>query len=272
MHPSLRRADTRSRTLRPAFAKALTVAALAAGSSHAIFGIGGHYGPALGFEVESTEGTVAGSGSNAIQLNSGSVEGLTGFGVKLWIDMLPFIDLEATGWTQFGTYSVDILTPNGNGGTTTTPVEFDFGAPLVPTEPVFARMGGDLAVLYPFLKFPPAISLIKVYGGGGITFGAATAVLSADFAEGALEKARNSGDFDPATSDEAAVAEILAEAIVEEGFSFGMGGFVQVGAKAKPPVVPIAAYLDLKYHFLGFMPDEASGSGLTLELGGALAF
>jgi hypothetical protein len=51
-----------------------------------------------------------------------------------------------------------------------------------------------------------------------------------------------------------------------------MGGFVQLGAKAKPPVIPVAVYLDLKYHFLGFMPKEASSSALTLELGGALAF
>jgi hypothetical protein len=197
---------------------------------------------------------------------------LQGFGAKIWIDALPFIDIQASGNVQFATYDAD-LTISGGTGDTTIPLEFNLG-PLFPKgKPPFGRIYGDLAVLYPFLKLPPALTLVKIYGGGGITYGVATEVLSADFAKGALDA---DSSFNPGagTLEEASAqaTAIIVDAIKDKGFVSGMGGFVQVGAQAKPPVIPIAVYLDFKYQFLGFNPDLVGGSGLTMELGAALAF
>ena len=44
------------------------------------------------------------------------------------------------------------------------------------------------------------------------------------------------------------------------------------GAKAKAPIVPLAVFVDFKYHFLSSMPSSVDGNSLTMELGGALAF
>jgi hypothetical protein len=40
----------------------------------------------------------------------------------------------------------------------------------------------------------------------------------------------------------------------------------------KPPVIPIAAFADIKYHFLSTMPSAVDANSLTMELGAALAF
>ncbi len=235
--------------------------------SHAIFGIGGHWAPALGLEVKGDSGSI---NQNAnIRLDEQGTSGLKGFGVKLWIDAFPLVDIQLSGNVQFSTYGANVIVPTGSGDTT-VPLEFNLG-PLFPkAKPPFGRIFGDIAVLYPFLKFPPMVSLIKLYGGGGLTYGVATEVMNSKFAKSAMDKAV-AGGFNPATATPTAVAQVLADDITNAGLKSGMGGFLQLGAQAKPPVIPIAVYLDFKYHFLSFNPDAVSG-GLTMELGGALAF
>lgn len=245
-----------------------TTAMVALGSvlpSHAIFGIGGHWAPAPTLSVKKGEGIIAGSGAQAITLQTGESDPLQGFGVKLWIDALPFVDIEAASNVQFGTYDVAFTLPGNN----TYDLEFDLGVPLAPSKPAFVRIHNDISVLYPFLKFPPAISIAKIYGGAGMSYGLATEVMSTDFAKKALEKA---GNINPATASEEEVSKALADAIVDEGLQMGVGFYLQVGAKVKPPIVPIAIYADAKYQFFSMMPDAVDGPSVTLELGGALAF
>ena len=50
-----------------------------------------------------------------------------------------------------------------------------------------------------------------------------------------------------------------------------VGGHVLVGATAKLPVIPIAVYIDGKYHLGGGLPDAVS-PGFTIQMGGGLAF
>jgi len=245
----------------------LAFVGLLAMQSHAIFGIGGHWAPALGFEVKGNKDTIASGVGNTILLDEKGLSGLQGFGAKIWIDALPFIDLQLSGNMQFGYYDVNLITPGD-----TSALKFDLKMPLLQGKPFFARAYGDAAILYPFLKFPPGISILKVYGGGGLTYGVATEILSSKLAKSALTQAATDGKFDPNTNGADVVGPLLVDAIKNKGFKTGMGGFVQLGAQAKPPIIPIAVYLDFKYHFLGFSPDLASGSGLTMELGGALAF
>ncbi len=239
--------------------------------SHAIFGIGGQWAPAPTLSVKAASGAVASHGADSIILNNGKSDALNGFGVKLWVDFLPLVDLEFTSNVQFATYKSSFLFPNGSGGNTTVPLSFDLGFPMAPSTPVFARWHNDLAVLYPFLKLPPVVNLVKVYGGGGLSYGMATPVLTASFAKEAMTKAKASGKLTE-TSSQTQVAALLTDAVTSEDPEMGMGFFLQLGAKVKPPVIPFAAFANLKYQFFSFMPKAIDGPGVTLELGGALAF
>jgi hypothetical protein len=248
--------------MKAAWIKSLALAAAAVGYSHAIFGIGGHWAPAPGLEIKKSTGTVAGSGANAITLSQGGVEGLNGFGLKLWVDALPFIDIEAGSNIQWGMYDVSV-----SQGTTTKEITFDLGVPTV-DKPGFARIASDVTVLYPFLKLPPVVSLAKLYAGAGLTHVLATEVLNQKFAQKAVDKAVAKGKS-ASSPDE--VGAILADAIKDEGLKNGVGFHLEVGAKVKPPIIPIAVYADIKYHFLSTMPSAVDGNSMTMELGGALA-
>lgn len=243
--------------------RTLALAAAAVGYSHAIFGIGGQWAPAPSLEVKGSSGTVAGTGADAITIDQAKVDGLNGFGVKLWIDALPFIDLEASSNFQIGKY--DLTVAQASSGTKES-VKFDL--PFL-DKPGFMRIMSDVSVLYPFLKLPPVISIAKIYAGGGLTHVVSTEVLNQSFATKAVTKAANSGKT-VSTPDE--VAKVLADAIKDEGLKSGVGFHLEVGAKVKPPVIPIAVFADIKYHFLSSMPSAVDGNSMTMELGGALAF
>jgi hypothetical protein len=242
----------------------LALAASTVVYSHAIFGIGGQWAPALGLEVKGSKGTVAGSGANTIAIDQAKVSGLNGFGLKFWIDVLPFIDIEAGSNIQYGFYDVNIVGP----GTTTTPLTFDLGVPTV-DKPAFARIMNDVTVLYPFLKLPPLVGIVKLYAGAGLTHVLATEVLNAKFAKSAVDKAVANGK---SADDPDEVSAIVVDAIKDEGLKSGIGFHLELGAKAKAPIIPIAIFANMKYHFLGSMPSAVSGNSLTMELGGALAF
>ena len=242
--------------------KALAVLAMAAAHSHAIFGIGGQWAPAPGLEVKNSEGDVVSTGAGAIRLRQGGVDGLQGFGAKIWVDFLPFIDIEASSNIQMGYYDLDVIQ-----GTTTVPVEAALDVPFVEGKPVFARIVSDISVLYPFLKLPPVVSLVKLYAGGGITHVLATEVVTSEFATDALA-GKTAADID--TPEE--VAAILADKVIDEGLSNGVGFHIMAGAKAKPPIIPLAVFANVKYHFLSSQPEAVDGSSMTLEVGGALAF
>jgi hypothetical protein len=245
--------------------KTLGLAAGAVVYSHAIFGIGGQWAPATGLEVKSSKGKAASAGSDSIVLDQKGVTGLNGFGVKLWIDALPFVDIEAGSNIQWGLYDVSILGP----GTTKTDLKFDLGVPSV-DKPGFARIVNDLSVLYPFLKLPPLVSIVKLYAGAGMSYVLATEVLNSGFAKKAVDKAMAGDPTKADTPDE--VSKILIDAIKDEGLKSGVGFHLQAGAKAKPPIIPIAIFANIKYHILSTMPSAVDANSLTMELGGALAF
>ncbi len=246
--------------------KTMGLAAGAVVYSHAIFGIGGQWAPAPGLSVKASNDVVAGSGTSAISIDQKSVSGLNGFGVKLWVDAIPFIDLEAGSNIQFGTYDLALVSSGG-----TLPVKFDVGVPLVPNKPVYARIVNDLTVLYPFLKLPPLVSILKLYAGAGVSYGLTTEVLNAKFGKKAVDDAIAKSGATAADSPEK-VSTILVKAIENNGLKSGMGFHLEAGAKAKIPVIPIAVFANAKYHMLSSMPSAVDANSLTLELGGALAF
>ncbi len=252
--------------MRTLWTRTLALSACAVVYSHAIFGIGAQWAPALGLEVKPGVGKIATVGTDSVSIKQAKVSGLNGFGVKLWIDALPFIDIEAGSNIQYGFYDVSILGP----GASEKKLAFDLGVPTV-DKPAFARIMSDATILYPFLKLPPLISIVKLYAGVGVTHVLATEVLNAKFAKSAVDKAVAKGGT-TAADDADKVSKIIVDAIKEEGLKSGIGFHLEVGAKAKAPIIPIAVYANMKYHFLSTMPSAVDGTSLTMELGGALAF
>lgn len=248
--------------------------------SHAIIGLGVHLAPAFGPEIKASNGPVMPDGTNPLYANrillkTGSASGLQGVGVKLWLDFIPVVDVEATLNAQFGYYDmaliVDTATTPGGAQYDTTKINPKYGIPFTQDKPFYGRVSGDLAVLYPFLKLP----LVKLYAGGGVSYIVATPVLNSKFTKKALEDAEAAGNgFNPETDDPEEIKDVVIDALKnDENYGKGIGFFAQVGAKVKPPIIPLAVYTNAKYGFGGpSVTGVSGGSGLTIELGGAIAF
>ena len=258
--------------------KSILVAGAIALPSHALIGLGVHLAPAFGPEVKKSTGTIMPDGTspqkaNRILLNTGSVSGMQGLGVKLWIDFIPVVDVEFTGNLQFGQYDMSFQVDTSIAGTgqyQTTEVKPGLSAPFIDDKPAYLRTTGDIAILYPFLKIP----LVKFSAGGGLSYIVGSPVLNNTFTKKALTKAKEAGGFDPETADADDIADVLIDAIKDkDNYAKGIGFFVQAGAKVKPPIIPLAIYADAKYGFGGpSISGVEGGQGLTLELGGAIAF
>ncbi len=253
--------------------KSLILTSAIALPSHAIIGLGVHIAPAFGPEVKKASGTIMPDGStnsDRITLVTGSASGLSGVGLKLWLDFIPVVDVEFTGNFQFGQYDMAFIVDQGPGGMDTTEVKPGFSGPGIDDKPAYIRTSGDVAILYPFLKIP----LVKFSAGGGLSYIVASPVLNNSFTKKALTKAEADGTFDSETASSAAIQKVLVNAVKDkDNYAKGVGFFVQAGAKVKPPIIPLAVYGDVKYGFGGpSISGVSGGQGLTLELGGALAF
>ncbi len=240
--------------------KSLILTGAVVSASHAFIGLGVHYAPAFGPEIKSSKGSIMPDGSPRAQILTGGSSGLTGLGVKLWLDFIPVVDVEFTGNVQFGYYDLSTIVDGD-----TNKVEVDLDVPFVEAKPVYARTSGDIAILYPFLKIP----LVKFSAGGGLSYIVATPVANAAFAKKATTKAGINS-----TSTEDQIVTAITDAVTDaDNIEKGIGFFVQAGAKIKPPIIPLAIYGDVKYGFGGpSVSGVSGGQGLTLELGGAIAF
>ncbi len=249
--------------------KSLILLGAVAMQSHAIMGIGFQWAPAE-LKVKAARDTISSGGGHSEILNEQGTSGAQGFGMKFWIDALPFVNLEATEDFQFANYHAALITTGVPSDS--TDLKFDSKFPLLTGTPFTARSFTDVAVLYPFLKLPPVISLLTLYAGGGLSYGISTPTLTPGFAKKALTDAQNSGTYNPNTDDGTGAQKAIISAIKNAGFDEGIGWFLQVGTHLKAPIIPIALFADAKYRFTGINPELVSGNGFTVELGGALAF
>lgn len=249
------------------------VALIAAAQSFAILGVGGHYVMNTG----SVDGAVSSvytdqaTGLN-VDLDQKKADGLSGFGVKLWVDVLPFVDVEATGNFQWTRYRALLNMTQGE-NTITTPIEMEFdGLPgLGKARPVFASITGDLSVTYPITFLP----IIRPYVGGGVSYIASTPVLNKEFTQKFLQGAGASllnpeavGTDNSQTAE--ALSEALGEALADEGLNTGIGGHALVGFRVKPPIIPLAVYANTKYYFGGGF-DSKFDPGFVFEIGAGFA-
>ena len=273
--------------------KALVAAgALLATQSFAIIGIGGHYAPGFGTKMTGMNEKAAVTSDGSVSLQHGGFDGtMQGFGFKLWIDLLPIIDIEATMNFQLGSYDASLYVKNLDGSEVEVPLEIELGGtPFGKATPKFVAMTGDLSITYPITSLP----IIRPYIGGGLSYHLNSFVLNQKFVASVLDQNIKSEIFslaenmvvdpnDPNFENSMAVAKQKAEdlgksmqkkiqdAALDEGLTKSIGGHILVGLRAKLPIIPIAAYGNFKYYIGGDYPSEIDAGNMTVELGVGLA-
>ena len=258
-------------------------AALLATQSFAIIGIGAHYAPGFGTSMKA--GPKAPVANNISFSHEGFDEMMQGFGFKLWIDLLPIIDIEGTFNIQFGSYDASLYVNDPTSGEKEIPLEIELGGtPFAKANPKYVAMNGDLSITYPITSLP----VIRPYIGGGLTVFANSFVLNQAYVSSLvddptitamLQEAVANG-ADPALAQQQAdklqaAGEALKQRVQEkaakESIKTSIGGHALVGFRLKLPIIPIAAYCNFKYYFGGDYPEEIDPGHMTLEVGGGLA-
>ena len=275
--------------------KALVAAgALLATQSFAIIGIGGHYAPGFGTKMTGMKTPAPvlkdelGNDDQSVLLQHGGFDGtMQGFGFKLWVDLLPIIDIEATMNFQLGSYDASLYVKNLDGSEVEVPLEIELGGtPFGKATPKFVAMTGDLSITYPITSLP----IIRPYIGGGLSYHLNSFVLNQKFVASVVDDATAEmirvlaeTPVDPADPNSIAIAQDKAkqlgenmkkkvqDAALDEGLTKSIGGHILVGLRAKLPIIPIAAYGNFKYYIGGDYPSEIDAGNMTVELGVGLA-
>ncbi len=255
------------------------VAALCVAPSFAIVGIGFHYAPNFGTSMDAVQNehlldlSASKDGSSlslgSVDYRHGSFSGVQGFGIKVWVDFLPIIDVEATYNLQWGSYSSTLTLNGADGSVKEQDIELEFdGVPFGKASPKFIAMNGDLSITYPITSLP----IIRPYIGGGITYYFSTPVMTTKFIkkytdhlDGELKTAFLAGTM---TEDQMKqLAHNLSEELQDDGLNTNLGGHILVGVRAKLPIIPIAAYVNGKYYFGVDYDSAVDASSFVLEAG-----
>ncbi len=240
---------------------AAVFALFAATQAFAILGVGAHY-------VMNT-GSLDGSSGKAqgIDVIQESASGLQGLGFKLWIDFLPFIDIEGTLNIAATRYNTSLVIPTPTGDTTIrlsytpdAPYSMMFGD----ASPLFGVVNGDLSVTYPF-----DLPIIRPYIGAGISYFASIPIVNSDFAEKMLSpQLIGALSTDPNVASK--IGDAMTQTLQEESYKTGIGGHLIAGVRIKPPIIPLAIYTNGKYYFGGNTNSQFT-QGFVLEVGGGFA-
>jgi len=261
---------------------AATFALFASTQTFAIIGLGAHYIMNTG-----SLGSSAGAFNNSINISSvpgGPVpitinvdqekaEGLKGLGFKLWIDFLPFVDIEGTfniAATRYKT-SLTFVDPTGTitlpSISLSYPVEAPYNALFDNASPIYGVASGDVSITYPFDVLP----IIRPYVGVGLSYFISTPVVNAAFFEHnatLVEKIVTMDPNDPAGVE--GIKDAVIDALKHSDYESGMGGHIIAGVRIKPPILPFAVYTNGKYYF-GGNTDSKFSQGFVLEVGGGFA-
>lgn len=253
-----------------------SLAVVAAQPSHALFGLGVSYGqnfttidhmhetiaPA---NVPSALQSYAGSDSANATLHRGELSGLQQIGLKTWLD-LPLIpvEFEAAANLSFGSYESYAYLTDGT-DTIDVPTSIDIPLDLAGTgegKTPYTSLALDVSVRYPFLTLPPLSPLkpLKFYVGAGASWIYATRVLSQDDLKELFPK-------DVAVGDDEALKDQLKDNIYESTF----GGHLLLGTQFKLPVIPLAIFVDGKWHFNAATSDAATANPFSVSAGAAFA-
>ncbi|MDR2580508.1 MAG: hypothetical protein LBC85_05885 [Fibromonadaceae bacterium] len=251
--------------------KILFAALFACTQAFAIIGVGAHYVTNTGTLKGETETITIGEGLTSldIDLKRKEVSTLQGLGFKLWIDILPFIDVEGTFNIMATRYETSLVVPIPLMGEKEIPLEFKPDAPynllFDKASPLYGLVSGDLSVTKPFDVLP----VIRPYVGVGISYIASIPVINKKIIKD-MEPALVAILTDPENPEIATViGEEFSKALKKMDYNVGIGGHVIAGARFKLPLIPIAAYANTKYYFGD--PDKKFTQGAVFELGGGFA-
>ena len=244
-------------------------AALLATQSFAIAGIGFHYSPNVGTTLKKADRSDFEGTDGQIGFSHGDFEYIQGFGFKAWIDILPFVDIEGTFNIQFASYNAALWAGKGDDATK-IPLQIELaGTPFAKATPKYVGMNGDISVTKPFSipLFP-----IRPYVGAGITMHLNTFILNKQFVNKAFDKIKEDGNY---PTDEKELAKELANKVVklakDEGLNKSIGFHLLAGVRFKLPIIPIAAYANVKCYLGGDYDADIDPGHLAFELGGGFA-
>ena len=253
------------------FKLSFAAAALLATQSFAIAGIGFHYTPDVGTSLKKADRSDFEGYENKLGFSHGSFTFIQGFGFKAWVDILPFIDIEGTFNIQFASYNAALWAGSGEDAKK-IPLEIELGGtPFAKATPKYVGMNGDLSVTKPF-DIPIPLFPITPYVGAGITMHLNTFVLNKAFVTKAISKLADEGNL-PASQDELAkkLAKKVTELAADEGLNKSIGFHLLAGARFKLPIIPIAAYANVKCYIGGDYDADIDPSHFAFEIGGGFA-
>lgn len=261
---------------------ALALGLVAAAPSHALFGIGVSYGAnTTSVDAESSVQTAAlpsylqgyaadqGITGPSLELDREKVDGLKQIGAKVWIDipLLP-LTVDASSNIAWGSYksSAVLLDQDGNealnvntGVNTSFPV-WGMGKGETP----YINLLNDLTVRYTLFSLPPVISLVKVSAGGGVTMAYGTRVVGKDDVKELFDGTAATG------IDQTAAEAALAKKLSDNLYTTKWGGHLDLNVTVKPPVMPVAIFVDGKWYLNTATTKAASNFPFAVTAG--LAF
>lgn len=241
-------------------------AALLATQSFAIAGIGAHYTPAVGTSLNEAKRSEIFKGQDKLQFSHGNFDYIQGFGFKAWVDLLPFIDIEGTFNIQFASYNASLWAMRDDGTFKEIPMEIELGGtPFAKATPKYIAMNADISVTYPFSipLFP-----IRPYVGGGLTMHWNTFVLNKAFVANVFKKAYGETAVVPSANE---LADKVVDYAKDEGLTKSIGIHLLAGVRFKLPIIPIAAYANVKCYLGGDYDDDIDAGHFAFELGGGFA-
>lgn len=241
-------------------------AALLATQSFAIAGIGAHYTPAVGTSLKEAKRSEIFKGQDKLQFSHGNFDYIQGFGFKAWVDLLPFIDIEGTFNIQFASYNASLWAMRDDGTFKEIPMEIELGGtPFAKATPKYIAMNADISVTYPFSipLFP-----IRPYVGGGLTMHWNTFVLNKAFVANVIKDAYGETAVVPSANE---LADKVVDYAKDEGLTKSIGIHLLAGVRFKLPIIPIAAYANVKCYLGGDYDDDIDAGHFAFELGGGFA-
>ncbi|WP_290762659.1 hypothetical protein [Fibrobacter sp. UBA4297] len=249
-------------------------AALLATQSFAIAGFGAHYTPSVGTKLKAADRadikTENVNLEGKLGFSHGNFSYIQGFGFKAWLDLLPFVDIEASFNIQFASYNAALWTYD-EGEPVKHPLEIELGGtPFAKATPKYVGMNADISVTYP-ISIP--LFPIRPYVGGGLTMHWNTFVLNKAFIENIIdnmyEEAKANGkDF---SFDEKQLADKVVDYAKKESLTKSIGIHLLAGVRFKLPIIPIAAYANVKCYLGGDYDDDIDAGHFAFELGGGFA-
>jgi hypothetical protein len=241
-------------------------ASLLATQAFAIAGIGFHYSPNVGTTLKSGKQAPlkVNDKEYPVEFSHGDFDYIQGFGFKAWIDILPFVDVEGTFNIQFASYNATLW---ADGEPHRLEIELG-GTPFAKATPKFIAMNADISVTKPFSipLFP-----IRPYVGAGLTIYWNTFILNNAFVEGVLERSGKDLSGSSAKEIADALAKNVVDAAKDKGLNKSVGFHLLAGARFKLPIIPIAAYANVKVYLGGEYDSDIDAGHVAFELGGGFA-